>query len=101
MLKLDTDNNGTLSADEIKQLFSKLSGRPASLIPDDHPEVLAFAGLPNEAIIERLWKSARPEVIEKYYRAMFRLGPDDPLPKRVDQEVNALPTCCSLTQLRS
>ena len=82
VMKLDSDCNGTLSADEVKELFSKLSGRPVSVIPDDHPEVLAFAGLPIEAVIDKLWKSAKPAVIEKYYRAIFNLAPEDELPKR-------------------
>ena len=83
VIKLDADCHGTLHVAEVKELLSKLSGRPLGVIPDTHPEVVAFVGLSIEAVIEKLWKSVKPMVIEKYYRALFKLALDAELPERV------------------
>jgi hypothetical protein len=37
---LDTDGDGSLDNDEIKQLLSKMCGKPVFAIPDTHPDVV-------------------------------------------------------------
>ena len=42
---LDVSHDGAVSLEEVKVLFSKLLGVTVDDIPDDHEEVVAFAGL--------------------------------------------------------
>ena len=48
---LDVDKSGMLSVDEIKSLFSKLSGFPVTDIPDDHPGALHVAHMRHIAML--------------------------------------------------
>lgn len=69
--KLDVDGNGEIDVGEVKILLSKLLGIPPSVIPDDHEEVLAFAGMDTEGMITKLQSMIPKEKVEQYFRATF------------------------------
>lgn len=72
---LDTDGSGSLDKDEIKALFSKMSGVPVAEIPSDHPEVVAFSDISTAALVERLWKDASQAKIEAFHSALGLVWP--------------------------
>ena len=72
---LDDDNSGELSKDEIKVLFSRMSGVPVEDIADDHPEVVAFSNITTEELTEKLWVEASKEKIETFHSACGLVWP--------------------------
>ena len=69
---LDTSGDGELSTAEVKSLFSKLQKVPLEDITDDHPQVVAFAGLSTEAMIDQLCVGVSEEKITEFHDALFR-----------------------------
>lgn len=67
---LDADDSGSLDRDEIKELFSKMSGVPVTDIPSDHPEVVAFSDITTTQLVEKLWAEASREKIETFHAAL-------------------------------
>lgn len=47
-----------------------MSGVPVDSIPDEHPEVLAFAGLSDSELTHRLWAGATKEKIATFCEAI-------------------------------
>ena len=68
---LDIDGDGNLSVAEVKVLFGKMLQVNPVEIPDDHSEVLAFAGLSREELIEKLVTTTSKDQLDKYFDAMF------------------------------
>jgi len=68
---LNTADDGVLSVYEIKVLFSKLGDIPMEQIPDDHAEVVAFAGLAPDALVSKLCTNVSKVQVESFYQAMF------------------------------
>ena len=68
---LDTSGDGFLSVSEVKVLFSKLLKIPIENIPDDHPEVKAFAGMKTDEMVTKLCKVMTKAQVEDYYAALF------------------------------
>ena len=54
---LDTDGNGSLSAEELKVLFGRLFALDPTDIPDDHEAVVQFVGLSIDAMVTELSKN--------------------------------------------
>ena len=71
MTALDVSGDGTLQVEEIKELFSKLLDIPADEIPDDHDEVLEFAGMTTDEMVENLSTKCTKDQVDQYYEAMF------------------------------
>lgn len=72
--KLDTSQDGTIEAAEVKVLFAKLAGLPVEQIPDDHEEVVAFAGLSNEELAAKLFETVAKEKVDQFYAALCQEG---------------------------
>ena len=77
--KLDTSQNGSIEAAEVKVLFAKLTGVPVDQIPDDHEEVTAFAGLSNEELASKLFETVTKDKVDKFYEALFEGGGEEPV----------------------
>ena len=75
---LDTSGDGTLQVSEIKELFSKLLGVPADQIADDQAEVMEFAGMKTDEMIETLMTKVDKDRVDTYYKAMF---PEEYIPE--------------------
>jgi len=74
---IDRDHNGTMAIEEIKLLFHKLFDIPFHSIPDDHDEVLSFAGLSTTEMVEQLCMSLGKEEVDMHYDHLF--GPEGTL----------------------
>ena len=68
---IDKDHNGVVAVQEVKLLFSKLFDIPLHSIPDDHEEVLAFAGLSTKEMIEQLCMNIGKDEVDEYYDHLF------------------------------
>ena len=62
--KLDSDTDGNISAVEAKVLLSQLLGIPEDEIPDDHEDVVEFAGLAVEAMVDRLCQEVSKDKVD-------------------------------------
>jgi len=69
--KIDRDGNGNIDTSEIKQFFSLLLEIPEEEIPDDDEEVVAFAGLSVDEMIDELHSSISEEQFKNYYKSLF------------------------------
>jgi len=83
---LDSSADGEMSASEIKVLFSKLLGIPEVEIPDDHSEVVLFAGLSLEGMVENLCRDVSRGMVEEYHAAMFPTPIAPPVEKATEDE---------------
>jgi hypothetical protein len=68
---LDIDGNGVIAPYEVKILLSRLMKVAVQEIPDDHKEVLAFAGLEKWAMVAKICGMVRKSQIDRYFEAMF------------------------------
>ena len=68
---LDDDGDGNLGLDEIKFLFSKLTGNPVDEISDDDPQVVEFVGLTTQQFVDKLMMCVDKATVEKYYLVLF------------------------------
>jgi hypothetical protein len=75
---LDVSSDGIISLEEVKLLFSLLLGVPVQEIPNDHKEVVAFAGLSSQEMVTRLCETVPKAKVEEYYAAMFPAGYEPP-----------------------
>jgi len=67
---LDVNDDGKVSVEEAKLLFSELLNIPMHEIPDDHQEVIAFAAA-NTSIVDRMVESFSQPVIDQYYEILY------------------------------
>jgi len=89
---VDRDGNGFVSKPEVKSLFSQLFDIPIDSIPDDHEEVVAFAGLNFAEAVELLMESTGKAEVNRYYQRLFvedNHVTKDPLGIWGDEESNA------------
>ena len=64
---LDKDDSGMLSRDEIKDLFSALSGTDVEDIDDEHPQLIEFCDITTGELIHKLWTQASKEKINAFH----------------------------------
>ena len=69
--KLDTSGDGTIEPSEVKVLIAKLMDIPEQQIPDDHEDILAFAGLSNDELAMKLFETVPKERVDKFHQALF------------------------------
>ena len=81
--KLDDDGNGEISVAEAKKLLCTVLQIPEEEVPDDHEDVVEFAGLTVEQMIDRLCEETEKVHVDQYYTILF---PDDG--DRVDPAAN-------------
>ena len=68
--RLDQDSDGDISASEAKVLLSKLLGIPEEEIPDNHQDLLEFAGLSTDEMVEKLMRECTVESVDQYWTAL-------------------------------
>ena len=68
--RIDSDGNGYLDVQEVKALVGAMTGLPAQIIPDSHPEVQRLANKSTEELTEQLWQLSAEAKIEGYYCAL-------------------------------
>jgi len=69
---LDKDDDGVVSIEEAKDLFSMLLGIPAAAIPDDHPEILSFVDIPaGQSLVDKLCETFTSHDVDRYFTLLF------------------------------
>ena len=67
---IDQDGDGSLGVEEIQRLFATLTGQPIESISASAPEVLSYAGLTTDALVEKLWQEVPKLAIEFYHHTL-------------------------------
>jgi len=67
---LDKDDSGMLSRDEIKGLFSAISGVPSDDIDDEHPQLIAFCDITTGELIHKLWSQASKQKMLDFHATL-------------------------------
>jgi len=67
---VDVNEDGTASLSEVKEMFGKLLGIVGEDLPDDHEEVVEFAGMDTDAMVAKLCSTFSMSQVNKYYMVM-------------------------------
>ena len=64
------DNSGMLSRDEIKGLFSAVSGFAVEEIDDEHPELVAMSGITTGELVHKIWQKGSRKKLEPFHKSL-------------------------------
>jgi hypothetical protein len=81
---------GRMSASEVKQLLGPMLGVDVAMIPDDHQDVIAFAGLSTEALLAASYSllAIYGHLTPRFYYLLCIAGDDPVLIREHNQAAN-------------
>jgi len=74
VLAADLNEDGNVSPEEVKILFSRLLGIPEETIPVDHEEVVSFSKLNSDEMVDKLFAGSSKDQVDLFHHSLFPQG---------------------------